>query len=151
MRFSTRNSLIFLAVLVSSLTSVAFARDGVKSADASKQEAYLSQKDPLFDCSSTDVDKQLHSVINEIRVEYANEPGFIEKLEDSQRIWEEYRLAYLKSVFPKENARLEYGSIFSRCWCFHYAAKTHERIKELQLWLDKVEEGDVCSGSVRFK
>ena len=44
-----------------------------------------------------------------------------------------------------------YGSVFDACWCFRYTAKTEERIKELQMWLDKVEEGDVCSGSVRFK
>jgi len=107
--------------------------------------------DPLFDCNMAEVDRRMSLTLDMIKAEYADDSVFLLKLEEAQSAWEAYREAFLLSVYPEEDVRLKYGRVFDACWCLKYVSKTEERIEELQIWLDKVEEGDVCSGSVRFK
>ncbi|WP_419786029.1 lysozyme inhibitor LprI family protein [Pseudodesulfovibrio sp.] len=109
-----------------------------------------SSSDPLSDCSVAEIDRQMYAVIAKIKAEYADDTHFLEKLDASQTAWEAYREAYLLSIYPEKDVQYMYGSVFSSCWCFRYTEKTKERISELRIWLDKVEEGDVCSGSIRF-
>ncbi|WP_319469515.1 lysozyme inhibitor LprI family protein [uncultured Pseudodesulfovibrio sp.] len=110
-----------------------------------------SENDPFFNCSMAEVDQEMAATLDMIKVEYADYPLFLTRLEEAQLAWEAYRDAFLLSLYPEPDVRLKYGRVFDACWCSNYTAKTKERIKELQRWLDKVEEGDVCSGSVRFK
>jgi hypothetical protein len=44
-----------------------------------------------------------------------------------------------------------YGSVQPMCWCMYVTYLTQERTKKLKVWLTGIEEGDVCSGSVKTK
>jgi len=37
------------------------------------------------------------------------------------------------------------------CWSMELTGLTQERTQVLKVWLDGIEEGDVCSGSVKMK
>jgi hypothetical protein len=44
-----------------------------------------------------------------------------------------------------------YGSVHPMCVAMYLTQLTEERIKILRIWLDGIEEGDVCCGSVKSK
>jgi len=96
------------------------------------------------------VEIRLNTVYQEILVEYSSDSIFIERLKDSQRIWHLYRDSELEMKYPKENKLLEYGTIYSTCACQTLIELTEVRIKKLQRWLDGVEEGEVCAGSIKL-
>lgn len=96
-------------------------------------------------------EKRMHEILKQITIEYADDTLFLEKLDESQQAWEKYLWAHIKALYPEEDTRYHYGSVYSLCLCINLDSKIQSRIEELQLWLDKVEEGEVCSGSVKFK
>lgn len=146
LKFLIKNRFLPGWLLCLAICPFAFAQQ-----QADNASLFHSVRDPLSDCNIAEIDRQMDAIIDKIKVEYADDQLFLKKLDEAQSAWEAYREAFLLSVYPEEDARAMYGSVFDACWCFRYTAKTEERIKELQMWLDKVEEGDVCSGSVRFK
>lgn len=60
-----------------------------------------------------------------------------------------FRDAELKAVFPDPESMEAYGSVFLMCNAMWLEELTRARAKQLRVWLDGVEEGDVCAGSVR--
>jgi len=95
-------------------------------------------------------DKELNSVYQNIINEYKSDINFIKNLKASQKIWIQFRDAEMKVKFP-ETEDGYYGSVFPMCWSSYLEDLTKERIKKLKIWLDGIEEGDVCSGSVKIK
>jgi hypothetical protein len=55
----------------------------------------------------------------------------------------------MKARYP-DNAS-SYGSVFPMCWFSYLRELTEERIKKLKVWVTGIEEGDVCTGSVKIK
>ncbi len=96
------------------------------------------------------VDKQLNSVYQKILNEYKDDVKFTESLRVSQRLWIQFRDAEMLVKFPEKDASY-YGSVFSMCWYSYKEELTSERIKRLRLWLIGTDEGDLCSGSIKFK
>nr|AAP58619.1 hypothetical protein [uncultured Acidobacteriota bacterium] len=94
-------------------------------------------------------DAEMNNVYRRIMKDYRNDAPFIAALKKAQLAWIRYRDADLESIFPGD-AR-SYGSINPMCRCMHLADTTKQRTKVLQQWIDGVEEGDVCAGSVRVK
>ena len=94
--------------------------------------------------------KELNSVYADILVEYHSDTVFIEALKSSQEVWKKYRDAELTLKYPHKG-RGHYGSVKPMCEAFYLAALTIERIETLKVWLDGIEEGDVCKGSVKLK
>jgi uncharacterized protein YecT (DUF1311 family) len=74
-------------------------------------------------------DKQLNSIYQKILEEYADDDAFIASLKEAQR----------------------YGSILPSCQAMYLTELTQDRTKTLQVWIDGVQEGDVCAGTVRIK
>ena len=68
----------------------------------------------------------------------------------SQRIWITFREAELKVKYP-ENELENYGSVYQMCVSLYLEKLTRERIMTLKNWVDRIEEGDVCIGSVQMK
>jgi len=93
-------------------------------------------------------DKELNQVYKQILKDYAGQPLFIAKLKVAQRLWVQLRDAELGLKFPKTG---NYGSVQPMCEEDYLAHLTRERIKFLRVWLTGIQEGDVCSGSVRIK
>ena len=93
-------------------------------------------------------DQELNKVYKQILKDYAGQPLFIAKLKVAQRLWVQLRDAELGLKFPKTG---NYGSVQPMCEEDYLAHLTRERIKFLRVWLTGIQEGDVCSGSVRIK
>jgi uncharacterized protein YecT (DUF1311 family) len=96
-------------------------------------------------------DKELNQVYSKILKDYKDDPVFISKLKIAQNLWIKFRDAEMNALFPEIDKQLNYGSVFPMCWSIHLTTLTKERIKNLKIWETGVEEGDVCSGSVKIK
>lgn len=96
-------------------------------------------------------DDELNRVYQAILSEYKADGEFIAKLRRAQHAWLAFRGAELEARFPMQNKQSNYGSAYPMCANLFLARLTKERIKQLRVWLDGVEEGDVCAGSVHFK
>ncbi len=94
------------------------------------------------------VDKELNTVYQKILKEYATQPAFIKNFKSAQRIWVQLRDAELAAKYPESGT---YGSVEPMCKARYLTALTKDRIKSLRPWLDGIEEGDVCTGSVKMK
>ncbi|MEZ4779507.1 MAG: lysozyme inhibitor LprI family protein [Flavobacteriaceae bacterium] len=95
-------------------------------------------------------DTELNQVYQQILKEYQHDTLFIEKLKEVQRLWVGYRDAQVLMKYPYENKGSEYGDVFPMCVSYYLQELTQYRTEDLRLWLQGVEEGDVCSGSVKI-
>lgn len=97
------------------------------------------------------VEEKLAAVLQQIRETNKDDSKFLSALEESQVAWANYRDAQLNLVFPNRDDRLGYGTVLPMCWSVWKAKLTITRISELKLWIDGIEEGEVCGGSIRAK
>jgi len=95
-------------------------------------------------------DKELNNTYQTILMEYRTDSVFIKTFKASQRIWISFRDAELKMKYPDREPGY-YGSIQPMCVSNYLEQLTKDRIKTLKVWLDGIEEGDGCAGSVKTK
>ena len=95
-------------------------------------------------------DKELNSTYNKILKEYSGDPIFINNFKIAQRLWIQFRDAEVNSKYPHKEQGY-YGSVLPTCWALEMEELTKERTKKLKIWLTGIEEGDVCTGSVKYK
>ncbi len=95
-------------------------------------------------------DKELNDLYHKILIEYKTDTVFIKNLKASQRIWITFRDAELKMKFPEREPGY-YGSVLPMCVASYLEKLTRERIKTLKVWIDGIQEGDACNGSVKTK
>ena len=95
-------------------------------------------------------DKELNLIYNKILREYKSDTEFIKNLKASQIIWIKFRDSEMKVKFPEREVGY-YGSIQPVCRYSYLEKLTKIRINDLKVWLTGIEEGDVCSGSVKTK
>lgn len=95
-------------------------------------------------------DTELNNLYQQILKEYKTDTEFIKNLKASQRIWITFRDAELKTKYPNRPDG-EYGSIHPMCVANYLEQLTLERIATLSVWIDGIEEGDACAGSVKIK
>ena len=95
-------------------------------------------------------DKDLNAVYHQILKEYRSDTVFISNLKNAQRLWVLFRDAEMKAKFP-ESPGVYYGSVLPMCWSMELTGLTQERTQVLKVWIDGIEEGDVCNGSVKTK
>ena len=96
-------------------------------------------------------DIELNNVYQKILTEYKSDSIFIDRFKKTQRIWISYRDAELEMKFPAKNKRGQYGSVYPMCVSYFLKELTEERTEKLKVWLIGIEEGDVCTGSVKMK
>ena len=96
-------------------------------------------------------DAEINAVYRQVLNKYKSEVVFVAKFKTAQRAWIAFRDAHLESLYPEPNKLMAYGSVNPMCRCEVMAELTADRTKALKKWLDGIEEGDVCSGSVRIK
>jgi uncharacterized protein YecT (DUF1311 family) len=94
-------------------------------------------------------DKELNAVYHQILKEYRSDTAFIRNLKNAQRLWILFRDAEMNAIFPDRPDG--YGSVQPMCWSMEITGLTQERTEKLKVWLDGIEEGDVCIGSVKMK
>jgi uncharacterized protein YecT (DUF1311 family) len=69
----------------------------------------------------------------------------------AQKVWLTYRDAHIESIYPSEDKASEYRSVYGMCYCTAKKELTEQRTKMLKQWVNGVREGDVYSGSQKFK
>ena len=92
---------------------------------------------------------ELNSVYQKILSEYKNDKEFLVKLKKAQLAWISYRDAHIESVYPAQDKKAQYGSMYETCLCTVQKDMTIQRTEMLKLWLKGIPEGDVCTGSVK--
>jgi len=95
-------------------------------------------------------DRELIDVYQKILKEYKEDSVFIKSFKNAQRLWIQLRDAEMLAKYPETENRY-YGSVQPMCWSLYKTELTNDRIKKLQVWVEGVEEGDVCAGSVKIK
>jgi len=95
-------------------------------------------------------DNELNVIYKKILSDYKTDTLFIKNLKASQRIWITFRDAELKVKYPETESGY-YGTVYPMCASIYLEKLTEDRIKKLKEWLDGIEEGDVCIGSVKNK
>jgi len=95
-------------------------------------------------------DNELNSIYQKILEDYADDKTFIASLKEAQRCWIVFRDAQLKMKYPDRDPGF-YGSIQPVCEMTYLTELTRDRIKTLNIWIEGVEEGDGCAGTVRVK
>lgn len=94
---------------------------------------------------------KLEVMYQKIRQQYSKDKYFIEALEQSAKLFRQFREAEVKLHYPAKNTKQEYGSINSYCVNQLLTQLTLQRIKDLNVWLVGIEEGDACRGSIKMK
>jgi uncharacterized protein YecT (DUF1311 family) len=95
-------------------------------------------------------DKELNDIYKKILIEYKEDTLFIKNLKISQRLWVQFKKAEMDMKYPNYSSG-NYGSVQPMCELMYEEGLTKDRIKILKVWLTGIEEGDVCSGSVKTK
>ena len=143
------NKLIKLAAVVAMAATVVGAT-GQTGARADCMEGAQTQM-AMNQCAAQELraaDAELNLIYQKLREVYAGDPAFLEKLKLAQRAWIAFRDAELAAKYPATDKR-DYGSIFPMCSSQYVGDLTRKRIADLKVWLDGVQEGDACAGSVR--
>jgi uncharacterized protein YecT (DUF1311 family) len=96
-------------------------------------------------------DTELNQTYSQVMNLYKDDAEFIQKLKLAQRAWIAFRDAQLAALFPAADTQVEYGSIYPVCRCQTLSELTAQRAAQLRRWIDGIEEGDVCGGSIRIK
>jgi uncharacterized protein YecT (DUF1311 family) len=94
-------------------------------------------------------DAQMNRTYKLILDRYQRDTLFIEKFKIAQRAWIKFRDASLEVLYPEGPP--PYGSVNPMCRCNALAELTTARTTTLKRWVDGVEEGEVCGGSVKIK
>lgn len=95
-------------------------------------------------------DADLNKTYKNILAEYKTDKVFLEKLKKAQKAWLTYRDTHIESIYPEED-KTYYGSVYGMCYCTAKQELTEQRTKMLKQWVKGVKEGDVCSGSIKYK
>ena len=94
---------------------------------------------------SAKAERELNATYQGILKKYAGDPAFIGRLRTAQRAWLKFRDAQLEMRFPPSDLT---GSAEPMCYASYKAELTQARTRQLKVWLDVIEEGDVCAGSI---
>jgi uncharacterized protein YecT (DUF1311 family) len=123
------------------LVLAAFAVLGAWSchAQASAQFQACSQKDQtqtgMDHCASDEAaraDAELNRTYQQLRSSAKQVPGAVEKVERAERVWIQYRDAYLAAMFPAEDKQAAYGSEYPMNFGLLRAGLTREQAMKLK-------------------
>lgn len=133
------------------LSAVALSAPALRADDCQKDAATQTAMNA---CGATDlkhVEAALSDTLARIRTQYADDPLFLERLEQSQLQWRQSLQADLDLRFPQSDTHFYYGSVFPLCLATVKTGLIQHRIAMLNVWLTGLEEGEVCAGSVHIR
>ena len=139
---------LIVCILASMATEVMASESSQSCLDHADTQLQINQ------CSSLDnqtADQELNSVYQAVLTKHAKDKSFIDNFKQAQRAWLKWRDAEMAAIYPEQKQPGFYGSSFAGCWSGQLATLTRERTLQLRKWLEGVQEGDVCSGSIPFK
>jgi uncharacterized protein YecT (DUF1311 family) len=127
----------FFMILLLAFNCCAFGQTQLQMNEDAQKKFLLTEKD-------------LNNVYNKILLSYKADTAFIKNIKISQRLWLKLRDAEMLAKYP-EREQGYYGSVSPMCWSIYKEELTRGRVEKLKIWITGIEEGDVCSGSVRIK
>jgi len=130
------------------LSIIALILVGAPWTEASAQTQGEMNQDAASEFKAAD--NELNAIYQQILEDYADDEAFIANLKEAQRCWIAFRDAQMKMKYPDREAGY-YGSIQPMCEAMYLAELTQDRIKALKVWIEGVEEGDMCAGTVKVK
>lgn len=96
---------------------------------------------------SNQISTKLKNMYRAISDKYSDDKLFISYFQSADMAWEQYENAQLAAMFPHGPNKLFDGTSMSAD--DYLDALQMQRIAELKDWTSGIEEGDVCSGSVK--
>jgi len=82
-----------------------------------------------------EADKKLDAIYQQLLEQHKDDADFTTRLRKAQRAWLAFRDAELEAIYPADNKREEYGSIYPMCSCLEQAALVNHHIEQLSGWL----------------
>lgn len=116
--------------------------------DNAETQQQISQ---CADLDNQAADRELNQVYQAVIKQHAGDKTFTDNLKLAQRAWLKWRDAEMAATYPHAEEAGYYGSALNACWATQLASLTRERSRQLRKWLDGVEEGELCSGSLPIK
>ena len=86
------------------------------------------------------VDNELGIVYQQILKKYSKNTKFINYLRASERLWIQFRDAEVKMMFPADDTRMAYGSMYPLLYYGLLEELTKSRLKELKLWVNPKQQ-----------
>ena len=80
------------------------------------------------------VDNELGVVYQLILKKYAKNTKFINALRASERLWIKFRDAEVKMMYPSDDPRFSYGSMYPLLYHGYLEELTRTRLNQLKLW-----------------
>lgn len=143
-----RRLLLCLVLLAFAGTfSITRGHAGGAGNEGNRQTQMQLNKEACDDYKKADL--EMNRAYQTILRDHRDEASFIPALRKAQGAWIRYRDAHLESLYPGDAS--QYGSINPMCRCLQLANITKERTKTLNQWVEGVEGGDVCAGSVKSR
>jgi uncharacterized protein YecT (DUF1311 family) len=121
---------------------------GAPWTEASAQTQGEMNQDAAGEFKAADI--ELNAIYQQILEDYADDDVFLANLKKAQRCWIDFRDAQLKMKYPDREPGY-YGSIQPVCEMTYLTELTQDRIKTLNVWIEGVEEGNLCGGTVKVK
>ena len=136
-------------MLIKSVIAVAaFVSAGLAGGALAQTQASMTQAA----CNKLkNADAALSRVYQQILNAKADDPNFVKAFREAQTAWLAFRDAHVRAIYPDPDPNA-YGTAYSMCHCAFVERMTTQRSKELQhLWVQGIDEGDVCTGSCAVK
>ena len=92
----------------------------------------------------------MQAALNNMATVYQADTTFLAAAQESQKAWLVWRDAQIRMKYPKREIGW-YGSNHGMCLAMYKTELTRKRVDELKVWVDGIEEGDGCAGTVRSK
>lgn len=142
-----RSVLILSTLLV--MTGYPSANAGGTGADppSQSQMELNEQACAAYKKADAEMNKVYRQILSENRVDKL----FLQKMRAAQRAWLAFRDAHLEALYPAADKRAAYGTVNPMCQCMELEKLTNERVTVLRQWVDGIDEGDVCGGSIKVK
>ena len=143
---STPRYVVGIAVVISAIVFASTVLNFPASKAASGQQTQMQlYKEACEEYKKADV--EMNQSYGLIMRNYRGNRAFVSAMRRAQLAWIRYRNAHLDSIFPGNPS--QYGSVNPMCRCSNLAEITKARTQILNRWVEGIEEGDVCAGSVK--
>lgn len=96
-------------------------------------------------------DGQVTDTYKKLLNKYSKDTVFVINLKKSQRLWALWRDAEVKAFYPDYEIKDFYGPNQPSCYYNKLKEYNEIRLKQLQKYIEKVEDGDNCGPGVSAK
>ena len=101
------------------------------------------------DAAYASAEAELNQLVDQIINIYQDDDVFVGKFKTAQAAWRRFAQAHLDALYPAPDKQSAYGSAYNYCREQAMIRLVRLRIEQLRPWMEGLEEGNVCAGSIR--